>query len=257
MFGIDLTGKNAVVVGGSRGIGAACVRALAQAGASVGIVYPSFPKEQEAGQALAQELKAQGTKVALGEADATKRDQVDAAFSLFERELGPVHIVIYSAGTTSRRAFVDITDEDWAQIMGVNLNGAFYVLQRAVPGMEKAGDGRIVLIGSQVTITGGGGGAHYVASKSALEGLTRHLTRELLPKNIRINSVLPSLIETDLLKERYPDDAERAAVAKQVPRGRLGQPEDIANVALFLVSDLSDYICGQHLLVDGGRTFTR
>jgi NAD(P)-dependent dehydrogenase (short-subunit alcohol dehydrogenase family) len=154
--------------------------------------------------------------------------------------------------------FCDISFNDWRKVVDINLNGAFLAIKEAIPLMRKAGKGSIVIIGSAAIVAGGGGRADYAASKAGLEGLNRAVTKNFAPEGIRCNIVHPSLIETDLLKQRHPDPAKRKELGeKEVPLRRLGQPEDIAAAALFLLSDAAGYITGQSLFVDGGRTFCK
>jgi len=171
--------------------------------------------------------------------------------------LGVVTRLVGNAGTTSRFRFVDLPPEEWQRLLDIHLTGHFHVLQRAVGPMLERGRGSIVLVTTQTTLSGGGGGGHYVASKAGLEGLARHLTKELRPRGIRINVVQPSAVDTELFRERYPAVQDREKVAATIPAGRLGRPDDIAYAVVFLLSDLADYICGQCLLIDGGRTMFR
>ncbi len=256
MWSIDFQGQVALVTGGARGIGAACCRALAEAGARVAVGYSGSQRGKQAGEALVAQLEGQGVKALLVAGDVSKEDQVEQVFQQVEAALGPVSLLVHSAGTTSRRTLAELDAKEFRRILDVNLTGAFLVAKRAAAGMQRLGAGSMVLIGSQVSLTGGGGGAHYAASKAGLEGLVRHLTRELLP-TIHVNAVLPSATDTELFRERYPDEAERLKVASQIPARRLGRPEDIADAVVFLLSQRASYICGQSLLVDGGRTMFR
>jgi NAD(P)-dependent dehydrogenase (short-subunit alcohol dehydrogenase family) len=155
------------------------------------------------------------------------------------RRWGRLDCLVFNAGSTSPVAFVNLTVAAWRENVDLNLNGAFIATHTAMPALTAHG-GSIVLIGSGAVATGGGGRADYVSAKG-----------------VRCNVVHPSLIETELLIERYPDPARRAKAAQDVPVRRLGQPEDIANATVFLLSDRASYITGQALLVDGGRTFCR
>ena len=151
---------------------------------------------------------------------------------------------------------MDIDYASWKRHIDINLNGAYLATQAALVHMTGAGKGSIVLIGSAAMYTGGGGRADYVASKAGLVALNLALTKEFAPKGIRCNVVHPSLIDTELLRQRHPDPEKRAQYGKeQVPVGRLGIPEDISSLTLFLLSDKASYIAGQSIIVDGGRTF--
>jgi NAD(P)-dependent dehydrogenase (short-subunit alcohol dehydrogenase family) len=139
----------------------------------------------------------------------------------------------------------------------INLNGAFLALKLAMPMLKKATNASVVLIGSAAIVAGGGGRADYASAKAGLEGLNRAVTKAFAPFGIRCNLVHPSLIETDLLKQRHPDAEKRKQLASEVPLRRLGQPEDIASIVIFLLSDLASYITAQSIYIDGGRTFCK
>jgi len=149
----------------------------------------------------------------------------------------------------------ELTIEQWRRVVDINLNGAFLAAHAVLPAMVSQKKGSLVLIGSAAVTSGGGGRADYVSAKAGLEGLNLAITREYAPRGIRCNLVHPALIETDLLRQRYPDPAKRQEVARQVPVGRLGQPEDVAHIVCFLLSEAAGYITGQSILVDGGRSF--
>jgi 3-oxoacyl-[acyl-carrier protein] reductase len=164
---------------------------------------------------------------------------------------------VFCAGYTSPVSMLELNATQWRRAVDVNLNGAFIAIRAVLGPMLEAGHGSIVLIGSAAIVSGGGGRADYVSAKAGLEGLNRAVTREFGPLGIRCNLVHPSLIETDLLKRRHPDAARRAELGREVPLRRLGQPDDVANATVFLLSDLASYITGQSLFVDGGRTFCK
>lgn len=240
MWAIDLSGSVALVIGGARGIGAACCRALAQAAAAVGIDYSGSERGRAAAEALLAETTSGGGRAALSPADVTDPQRVADMLRRLEHELGLPRLLVHSAGTTSRHTLEALDVDEWRRIVGARLTGAFIVAQHAAAAMRRHG-----------------GGAHYASSKAGLQGLVRHLSRELVPDHIRVNTVLPSTIDTELFRERYPDVAEREAVAAQIPARRLGTPEDIANTVVFVLSERASYIGGQSLLVDGGRTYAR
>ncbi len=181
------------------------------------------------------------------------RNAADQALARF----GPIDLLVTCAGTTSRFSVDQLDPCEWLRILAINLTGTYYSVKAVLPHMLPRRLGRIVLIGSAAIMAGSGGGVHYAASKAALEGLCRGLTRELAPQGIRTNLVHPSLIDTELLRARHPDPRVRERLAAEVPAGRLGRPDDIAHLVAFLASDLADYITGQSIFVDGGRTFCR
>jgi 3-oxoacyl-[acyl-carrier protein] reductase len=257
MIAIDLRGRTALVTGAARGIGAAVARQLARAGAKVALVdLPDEPTQQLA-QSLVEEIGRDGSEaVALG-ARVDQWDEVRQAADRAAERFGQINLLVTCAGTTSRFGVDRLEPDEWSRILSVNLTGTYHSVKAALAHFERDGRGAIVLIGSAAIVAGSGGGVHYAASKSALEGLCRGLTRELAPQGIRTNLVHPSLVDTELLRARHPDPALRQQLAQEVPLGRLGQPDDIAHLVAFLASDLAAYITGQSIFVDGGRTFCR
>jgi 3-oxoacyl-[acyl-carrier protein] reductase len=256
MISIDLSGRTALITGGARGIGAAVARVLAQAGAQVAIVDRDADQSRQPAKALIDEITAAGGSALALTANVDSFPQVQSAVQLALQHWNTIDILVACAGVTSRFAVDDLTPEEWSRIIEINLTGTFHCVKAVLPNMRRQ-RGAIVLMGSAAIVAGSGGGVHYAASKAALEGLCRGLTRELAPQGIRTNLVHPSLIDTDLLRHRHPDPLLRQQLAKEVPLGRLGQPEDIAHMVLFLVSDFARYVTGQSIYVDGGRTFCK
>ena len=254
---IELTGKKTLVIGGARGIGAEIVRTCAEAGSSVAWSYLDSPADREATIALTSELEDKGIRTFSMAADCTSDEQTTALFQRVAEEWGSIDCLVYSAGFTSPVKFMDIDFASWRKVVDINLNGAFLAVKNAIPLMRANGKGSIVIIGSAAIVAGGGGRADYASSKAGLEGLNRAVTKEFAPENIRCNLVHPSLIETDLLKQRHPDPEKRRQLGQEVPLRRLGQPADIAAATLFLLSDAAGYITAQSLYVDGGRTFCK
>lgn len=252
MLAIDLTGKRALITGGARGIGPGIVRAFAAAGAALAIGYG---ESGSAANALAAEVTGSGGRAVALPADLRRPAEATALVGEAVAALGGLDILVHSAGITSRRSFKDLEADEFERVLSVNLRSAFALAKAAAPVMEAGGWGRILLLSSTGAITGGGGGAHYAASKAALTGLMRALARELAPRGITVNVVMPTVIDTDFLVGLYPDPAARAKLADGVPVGRLGQPADVGNLAAFLASDLASFINGQAIVVDGGRTF--
>ncbi len=257
MLKIDLSGKKALVTGGSRGIGAGIVRVLSQCGAQVAFTHTGSPQSWKLAQALIREVEAQGGRALSFAASVTDEAAMKEVARQTAEALGGLDILVSNAGITSIYAVEELPVEEWRRIIDVNLNGTFISVSAALPYLLKEPEACIVLIGSSTVFTGTGGGAHYAASKAALEGLRLALLKELARRGIRTNMVHPSLIDTDLLRSRHPDPEVRAQRAQEVPVKRLGQPEDIGNLVAFLCSDLASYICGQSILVDGGRIFGR
>jgi 3-oxoacyl-[acyl-carrier protein] reductase len=252
MLKIDLTGKVALVTGGAKGIGAGIAETLSRCGAEVCVLDIIEP------ESAVNDFKQIGIEVNAWKCDATDCDMLCSIAAQIILKFGHIDILVTSAGTTSRFGIDKLRPEEWNRILNINLNGTFNAVHAVVPSMLQAGRGVVIMIGSAAIVAGSGGGVHYAASKSALEGLNRGLTRELAPKGIRTNLVHPSLIDTELLRQRHPDPELRKQLAKtEVPLGRLGTPQDIANITAFLASDLGSYITGQSVFVDGGRTFCK
>jgi len=165
-----------------------------------------------------------------------------------------VDILVNNAGIYPKLPFEDVPHDMWNQTLSVNLSGPFYMSQAITPLMVRQGWGRVVHISSASAYTGSGGGAHYAASKAGLFGLTSAMSRELGPQGINVNAIAPRQIATRSLSSLYTDE-QITEVGMQAHLRRVGQPEEIANVVLFLVSDLATYLTGQVIIVDGGRTF--
>lgn len=253
MVGIDLSGKAAAVIGGARGIGAAVCETIAQAGANVAWTHLGNEADIAGSAQLSERIELLGIDCFDRAADCTDVRSTEEFIKELVLRWGRLDYLVYSAGFTSPVGFRDITADEWRRVVDVNLNGAFIAVRASVEHMRSGS--AIVLVGSAAIASGGGGRADYVSAKAGLEGLNRAIVREFSSSGIRCNLVHPSLIDTDLLKQRHPDPAKREELASRVPLGRLGRPEDIANVALFLLSDAASYITGQSIYVDGGRTF--
>jgi len=254
MLSIDLRGRIALVVGGSRGIGGAITEMLARAGAVVIFTHLDPPQLLDRSESLVARIKEKG-----GQATAVLLDACDAAgmTSLAERTMqqyGKIEILVSNVGQNVARPVENVTQEEWRRFIDINLTSAFNSVHAVLPHMVKAGYGRIILIGSSAVYSGGGGAIDYAAGKGGLCGMMAYLAKEYTRKGILTNIIHPCLIETDLLRVRYSGEAARAKLIAQVPVGRLGKPEDVAGLVAFLVSSYGDYICGQSVLLDGGRT---
>lgn len=251
-YEIDLKNKTCVIMGGSRGIGAECCRQLARAGANIAFSYNKSPDRADA---LMKEIETHQVKARTYGLNLGNPDQVKSMIDEVYAEFGSIDVLVYNAAILIASPLEDITIEQWRQTMAINLDGAFYSAKYAIPYMLKGNGGKIIFISSNATINGGGSTVAYPASKAGLEGLAKQLLKEFLSKGINVNIVSPAVIDTELLRERYPTDEMIAEYGKNMPVGRVGKPEDIANAVVFFASDKSDYICGHNLLVDGGRTY--
>lgn len=252
MLQINLTGRVALVTGGARGIGLGITRVLAAAGATVAINYWG---SQEAAEALVREIETAGRQAMAVGADAGREAEVREMVSQVLERFGRIDVLVNNAGITSVRPFPQLDLSSWNEIINVNLHGVYNCCAAVVPSMFERRSGRIINISSTAAITGGGGGAHYAASKGAVNGLTRALARELAPRGILVNAVAPTVITSDFLLGRYPGEKDRQALVRDIPVGRVGQPEDVGYMVAFLASDLAGYISGQVIILDGGRTF--
>jgi len=252
MLAIDLTSKVALITGGARGIGKGITEAFAEAGAFVAINYAS---SGEAAEKLAGEICQRGGRAVAFRADVSDFDQVKSMVHDIIQEFGKIDILVNNAGITSVHSIEDLEPGEWDRILKVNLYGVFNNSKVAAEHMVIMGEGVIINISSTGAFTGGGGGPHYSASKAALHGFTRALARELAPKGIRVNSIAPTVIESDFLLGRYPNPKDREKLAKQIPVGRIGNPLDVGYMAAFMASPLGSFISGEIIIMDGGRTF--
>ena len=254
MLTIDLGGRTALVVGGSRGIGAAITRCLAAAGAHVVFTHTGNPAYAERVQALLAEVRSAGGPVQGEVLDACAAAGTGSLVEKIVAARGRIDVLVHNAGGNTERAAATLTDEQWQAGLDLNLSSAFYGVRAVLPAMTRQAYGRIILIGSSAVYSGGGGALDYAAAKAGLTGLMTYLCKTHARDGIVTNIVHPCVIETDLLRERYPDAAARARLTAGIPAGRLGQPDDMAGLVAYLASSWADFICGQEILVDGGRT---
>lgn len=245
------TGRVAVVTGAASGMGLATARALAARGDRVALL----DLQGDAATQAAAELRDAGAHVVAAQVDVTNRAAVDAALDEVRAQLGPVAIMVTSAGLDAFERFTEISAESWDRVLAVNLTGTFHCLQAAVPDMLAARWGRMVTISSSSAQSGAVRMAHYVAAKAGVIGLTRALALELAPKGITVNVIPPGMIDTPMLRRATAGGniGELDQVAPRVvPVGRAGAPEDIAATCAFLCSDAAGFITGQVIGVNGG-----
>ena len=240
---IDLSGKNALVTGSTRGIGRAIAETLAESGARVAVVGRDLGKAREAAAAVGRGAQGFACDVSDTSAVAKLVADVEAAF-------GSIDILVNNAGITHDNLVMRLKDEDWDAVMNANLRGAFAAIRAVSRGMMKRRSGRIINISSIIGIIGNKGQANYAASKAGLIALTKSVAKELGSRNILVNAVAPGFIETGMTAAMTPE--AREALGKQIALERLGTPQDVAATVAFLASDLSSYITGQVLVVDGG-----
>jgi 3-oxoacyl-[acyl-carrier protein] reductase len=244
---IDLTGKAAVVTGGSRGIGRAIVLRLARQGADVAF---SFRGNQAAADDTVREVEALGHKAVAVQGDATDPASAEALVKAALEAFGKVDILVNNAGITRDDLIMRMTSDMWREVLETNLFGAFYAIKAVTRPMLKARAGRIVNITSVSGQAGQMGQANYSSAKAGLIGLTKATARELASRGITCNAVAPGFVLTELT-ESLPDDL-KAQITERTPLGRFGTPEEIADAVAFLASDEARYITGQVLAVDGG-----
>jgi 3-oxoacyl-[acyl-carrier protein] reductase len=236
-----LRGRVALVTGGNRGIGRAVVLALAGAGAGVAINYRVRDAEAEA---TASEVRAIGTACTIVKADVSRSADVDRLVSTVESSLGPIDILVNNAGIARPQEMQSVTEQDWDELMAVNLKSCFLMAQAVLPGMRTRGWGRIINLSSVAAQVGGVVGPHYAASKAGLHGLTHFYASRVATEGITVNTIAPALIETEMVTSN-PN-----ASPARIPVGRFGLVSEVSDVALLLASN--GYITGQTINVNGG-----
>ena len=237
----------ALVSGASRGIGAACALALAQAGHDVGI---GFARDADGAERTAERVRAAGVKAMTHAADVADEDAAAGLVAAAEEELGPLDAVVLNAGITRDGPALRMGADEWGAVIETNLNGAFFVARPALRGMLRRRAGSIVAISSVVGLSGNIGQANYAAAKAGMIGMVRSLAREAAPRGVRVNAVAPGYISTDMTAS-IPEQF-REQVLAQTPLGRFGEPEDVADAVRFLCSEDAGFITGAVLTVDGG-----
>lgn len=240
----ELEGKVALVTGGSRGIGLATARELAGAGARVALLSRDQGRAERAAGTLPEGL---GSGYAC---DVSSARQVGEVVDRIEEELGSVDVLVNNAGMTRDRLIVRLRDQDWDDVLAVNLNGIFYTIRAVARGMLRRRAGAIVNITSVVGLAGNAGQANYAAAKAGVVGLTKAAARELAPRGIRVNAVAPGFIDTEMTADLSPEAREH--LQAKIALGHLGAPEDVASVVRFLAGPGAGYITGQVVVVDGG-----
>jgi len=242
-----LEGRIALVTGASRGIGRAIAIRLAQEGCDVAVNYNTSP---EAADDVVGAIKALEREAIAVHGDVSSPEQVEAMTAEAVEELGEVDILVNNAGIHQHLKSWEMTPEDWQRVIDVNLTGTYLTSRLIGPGMADRGWGRIVNISSVVAMSGTDHEAHYAASKAGLHGLTKSLALELSPRGVTVNAVAPGWIRTDMTADATEE--EMAEAMREVPLGRIGEPEEIAAVVAYLVSPEASYVTGQVLHVNGG-----
>ena len=245
----DLTGKTALVTGASGGIGRATALALYQGGASLALSGTREVALQETADLLHAEHKSGGA-VHIVPANLSDADAPSSLAEAAEAALGPIDILVNNAGITRDMLTMRLKDEDWENVLSVNLTAAFKLTRAVIKGMIKRRWGRVISISSIVGVTGNSGQANYVAAKAGLIGFSKSLAQEVGTRGLTVNCIAPGFIVTDMTASLSDDHA--AALKAKIPQGRLGEPEDIAAGVRYLASEEAAYITGQTLHINGG-----
>jgi glucose 1-dehydrogenase len=257
--GKPLKNQKALVTGANSGIGEACALALGAAGAAVAINYVSRPEDAER---VAQQIRRGGGEAIALQADVSREEQVTAMFAELLKTFGTIDILVNNAGLQRDSPFHTMTLEQWNTVMGVNLTGQFLCareavrefLRRGVVSRVSSAAGKIICMSSVHEVIPWGGHVNYAASKGGIMQLMKSMAQELAPKKIRVNSIAPGAIKTPINRSAWDTPRAEAELLRLIPEGRVGLPEDIAKVAVWLASDASDYVTGTTLFVDGGMT---
>ncbi|MBR9976392.1 MAG: 3-oxoacyl-[acyl-carrier-protein] reductase [Bacteroidetes bacterium] len=242
-----LTGANAIVTGGARGIGRAIVRQFVAEGANVAVFDVAFPEDFET---FADEMRAKGAKVEAYAVDITNTESADKAIEEMHAAFGSLDVLVNNAGITRDKLMLRMTDDDWDKVLAVNLKGAFIMTRGTARIMMRQRSGKIVNISSVVGVMGNAGQANYAASKAGLIGLTKSTAKEFASRGITVNAVAPGYVETEMT--HVLSEEQRNAFLAVIPLRRGCSPEEVADTITFLSSPRANYITGQVINVDGG-----
>jgi 3-oxoacyl-[acyl-carrier protein] reductase len=249
MVGIDLAGRVALVTGGSRGLGRAAALALARAGADLAV---SYVRDARAAREVASRCEEFGVRAAAVKADVASSTEVRRLSASIERQFGRLDILVANAGIWKGAAIEKMTDRQLAEMLDINVRGVFYCCREAVPLLRRSGGGRIILVASTAGQRGEALHSHYAASKGAVISLTKSLAPELAADHILVNCIAPGWFDTDMSRPALSRSDGREQVVATIPLGRVGRPEEFAGAVLFLASELSAFVTGEILNVNGG-----
>ena len=258
---ISLKNQVALITGSSSGIGAGIAKSMAESGATVVINYPSESSLDKA-TAVLKEITDNGGKGMVCQCDVSKEDEVVAMFQQVISKFGTVDILVNNAGIQKDSKFTEMTMDQWNAVIGVNLTGQFLCareaikefLRRGIDPSKSVACGKIIHISSVHEIIPWAGHANYASSKGAIRMLMQTLAQEYGADKIRVNSICPGAIQTSINKNAWETPQELDSLLTLIPYNRIGQPQDIGNLAVFLASDMSDYITGASIFIDGGMT---
>lgn len=246
----SLAGRVALVTGASRGIGRAIAVALGAAGAAVACAARS----RDQVDAATAEITAAGGRARALRLDVTRSEQIAAGVEEIEGALGPIDVLVNNAGITMEKKTTAVTDEDWDAVLATNLTSMFRCARAVAPGMMRLERGKIINIGSMYGIIGVPRYAAYCATKAAVDGLTRSLAAEWARHGIQVNCLAPGYTNTDISRAALADEKTRALFLSKVPARRIGEPEEVGALAVYLASPASDFMTGQTVYLDGGQT---
>ncbi|CAO1652724.1 SDR family NAD(P)-dependent oxidoreductase [Salinibacterium sp. NYA9b] len=251
---LNLTGRKALVTGAGQGIGAAIALGLAQAGADVVVHYA---KSKDAAADVVAQIVALGRTSVAVQGDLTDSAQATSVVDAAAQALGGLDIIVNNAGNlVGRHTIAEMSDEHWHQVMDVNATSGFFVSRAAIPYLTQSSAGRVIMMSSLASENGGGAGAvAYATAKSAIVGFTRGLAKELAASNITVNALAPGFIGDTPFHNNFTPSSAQPGIIAGVPLGRAGTVEDVAGVTTFLASDLSSYVTGQVLDINGGLNF--
>ncbi len=249
---MDFKGKIAVVTGGASGIGLACCREFAERHADVAVL----DVDEKAGARAVDDVRQRGARGEFFRVDVSKPSQVEQAVAAIVARLGGIDILVNNAGIQRYATATTCSEQEWDEVLGINLKGAFLMSKYAIPEMIRRGGGAVVMTGSVQSLAAQRNSVHYVVSKHGVLGLTRCLALDYARQNIRANLVMPGAIDTPLLRgaialDPHPERV-REACDRLHMRGTMGKPEEVAHVVVFLASDLASYMTGAAVAVDGG-----
>lgn len=258
---MTLAQQVAIITGASSGIGTGVAKALAAAGATVVINYP-VPTSQEAAEAVLREITDAGGAGMIAQCDVSQEDQVEKMFADVVAQYGTVDILVNNAGLQRDAKFDEMTLQQWNTVISVNLTGQFLCARAAIREFLRRGarpevsmaTGKIICMSSVHELIPWGGHANYASSKGAIRMLMQSLAQEYGDRKIRVNSICPGAIQTPINRDAWATPQALASLMNLIPYNRIGQPQDIGNLAVFLCSDLSDYITGASIFIDGGMT---
>lgn len=242
-----LEGKTALVTGASRGIGKAIALSLAEAGADVIVNYAG---SREAAEAVAEQIRGMGRRAETFQANVADAAQADAMIKFAFETFGKLDILVNNAGITRDNLLIRMKEDEWDEVIAVNLKGVYNCLKAAARPMMKQRSGTIINISSVVGVIGNVGQVNYSAAKAGVIGMTKSAARELAPRGITVNCVAPGYIDTEMTEKL--DDGVKEAMLAHIPLARMGKPEEVADVVRFLASGAAAYMTGQTLHVDGG-----